>query len=44
MKEQIAQFHQKHGVRPYTLLLLGLFAVSNNVLAASEFVTSTNVI
>ncbi len=36
MKEQIAQFQQKHNVRPYTMILLVLLAVSNNALAAAD--------
>lgn len=38
MQSHIAEFHAKHNVRPYTLLLLGLFAVTNNALAAAQLV------
>lgn len=36
MKEQVAQFEHKYNVRPYTMVLLVLLAVSNNVLAAAN--------
>ena len=35
MMKQIAQFQEKYNVRPYTLLLLSLLAVTNNALAAA---------
>lgn len=38
MQKHIAEFYQKHNVRPYTLVLLGLFAVTNNALAAAQLV------
>ncbi len=41
MKEQIAQFQQKHNVRPYTMILLVLLAVSNNALAAADLFNVT---
>ena len=36
MKQHIQAFHATHNVRPYTVLLLGLLAVTNNALAASS--------
>ncbi len=33
MIKQITQFQKKYNVRPYTVLLLGLLAVTNNALA-----------
>ena len=38
MKQHIDAFHAKHNVRPYTFLLLGLFAVTNNALAAASLI------
>ncbi|MDD2693583.1 MAG: hypothetical protein PHY14_01495 [Candidatus Gracilibacteria bacterium] len=38
MKQHIEQFHAKHNVRPYTLILLGLLAVTNNALAAASLI------
>lgn len=35
MKQQIQAFHAKHNIRPYTVLLLALLAVTNNALAAA---------
>ncbi len=35
MTQHIQAFHAKHNVRPYTVLLLGLLAVTNNALAAA---------
>lgn len=36
MTQHIQAFHAKHNVRPYTVLLLGLLAVTNNALAAAS--------
>jgi len=38
MQKHFVQFHEKHNIRPYTMLLLGLFAVTNNALAAAQLV------
>ncbi|GAB0174305.1 MAG: hypothetical protein HHAS10_01840 [Candidatus Altimarinota bacterium] len=38
MQKHFAEFEAKHNIRPYTLVLLGLFAVTNNALAAAQLV------
>jgi hypothetical protein len=38
MKQHIEAFHAKHNVRPYTVLLLSLFALTTNAVSAAALI------